>query len=39
MEQQNVCGDCSLCCKLPPIFNKKQDDTYDFNSQFKQQGE
>tara|TARA_R100001244_G_scaffold54618_1_gene47094 strand:- start:632 stop:1186 length:555 start_codon:yes stop_codon:yes gene_type:complete len=39
MEQKNVCGDCSLCCKLPPIFNKKQDDTYDFNSQFKQQGE
>ena len=35
MEHENVCGDCSLCCKLPPIYNKKQDNSIDYNSAFK----
>jgi len=36
---KNICGDCTLCCKLPPIFNENEDKSLDYNNPFKKFGE
>ena len=33
---KDICGDCTLCCKLPPIFNEKRDGTLDYDKPFKE---
>ena len=33
---KDICGDCTLCCKLPPIFKEKRDGSLDYEKPFKE---